>query len=158
MAGTQPSNPAVRCERARQWTSLRLDGELSALEAELLDRHLDACAACRTFAARVASAAELLRSAPSELPARRFEVPAAPTRGISIERRTALVAAAALALGALAGSLLERPAPQEPVAPAPQFSLLSRDLDQLRELPRATPKPTPDPVRSAPPNPPEGVI
>ena len=31
--------------------SLRLDGELSELEEELLDRHLETCAACRAFEA-----------------------------------------------------------------------------------------------------------
>ena len=39
------------CERAREWASLRLDGELSELERALLDAHTRNCAACAEYVA-----------------------------------------------------------------------------------------------------------
>jgi anti-sigma factor RsiW len=158
MAGREPVSTSVRCERARQWTSLRLDGELSALEDQLLERHLATCASCHAFAARVEAGTALLRGAPPETPRRRFRALPARTVRLFGARRTALVAAVALVLGAVTGSLLHR----SPEAPAPsrpqQFSLLSRDVKQLRQLPRVKERTTPAPQRSGPPNPPEGVI
>jgi Putative zinc-finger len=146
MAGIDPLFVGGACERAREWSSLRLDDELSVLEEEILERHLAACAACREFDAGVRSATEALRSARAEVPSRR-----------AVRRRRAgLLAAAALAAGALVGSLAERPTDPEPATPT-QVSMLTRDASQLRELPR-TRFTTPPPVPSTPPNPPEGVI
>jgi anti-sigma factor RsiW len=159
MAGQDFVSPRVRCERARQWASLRLDDELSALEVALLERHLGSCRDCREFEARTRTTALVLRDAPVEVAAHGFQVPRRRLpRPPRYGRRTALVAAAALALGALAGSLLERPSAPAPEAPAPEFSFLSRDVKQLRELPREQKLPTPAPIPSGPPNPPEGVI
>ena len=158
MAGSEPVTLGMRCERARQWASLRLDGELSALEGRLLERHLGACESCRSFDAVMRSSTSLVRAAPLELPTRRFERPRRPlVRFPLARRRTALVAAAALALGAFAGSLLERPSTPAPTLEAPQVSLLTRDVQQLQELPREVEN-APAPVRSTPPNPPEGLI
>ena len=157
MAGSEPMMLGVRCERARQWASLRLDGELSALEGRLLERHLGVCGHCRSFEADMRSSTTLVRGTPAEVPTRRFEQPRRPILRFPLERRrTALVAAAALALGAFAGSLLERPATPEPTLEAPQVSLVT-DVQQLQDLPRDGAE-TPAPERSTPPNPPEGVI
>ena len=49
MAGSDPLMMGGACERAREWASLRLDDELSVLEEEILERHLDFCDACRRF-------------------------------------------------------------------------------------------------------------
>jgi hypothetical protein len=68
-----------------------------------------------------------------------------------------MVAAAALGLGALIGSLVERPGDAVPSQTPSQVSFLSRDSNNLRDIPRArfmTPVPTP----ATPRNPPEGVI
>ncbi|MGH3092088.1 MAG: zf-HC2 domain-containing protein [Gaiellaceae bacterium] len=158
MVGSEPVTLGMRCERARQWASLRLDGELSALEGRLLERHLGVCGPCRSFEAVMRSSTTLVRGTPAELPTRRFEQPRRPLVRFPLERRrTALIAAAALALGAFAGSLLERPTAPEPTFEAPQVSLLTRDVQQLQELPREVEE-TPAPVPSTPPNPPEGVI
>jgi predicted anti-sigma-YlaC factor YlaD len=54
------------CEQARARLSLRLDDELSAHEAVLLDRHLDGCPACAAFASDVHESTELLRATPLE--------------------------------------------------------------------------------------------
>ncbi|MGH3041479.1 MAG: zf-HC2 domain-containing protein, partial [Gaiellaceae bacterium] len=94
------------CERAREWTSLRLDGELSPLEEELLERHLETCAECWVFEYDVRWATDVLRLTPQERPSRRVTLPA-PDRRVSRRRLTAVAAAAALALGALAGALFE---------------------------------------------------
>jgi anti-sigma factor RsiW len=88
------------CARARFWASLRVDGELSELEAALLDAHLRRCGDCREFHAAAAGSATLLRTAPVEtaaqvtLPARRR------TRGgplLAVGGAAALVGAAVLA-------------------------------------------------------------
>jgi len=54
------------CERARQWTSLDVDGELSTFEGVLLHAHLADCADCREFRAGVTCTASALRTAPLE--------------------------------------------------------------------------------------------
>jgi anti-sigma factor RsiW len=159
MAGREPVPGRSVCERAREWSSLRIDGELSLLEEELLERHLGACESCRAFETGMRSTAEAMRSAPVERSSRRIRIPARTSAGFSVERRrTALVAAAALALGALVGSFFEGPSQSVPAVGDPQVSLLSRDLNQLLELPRTAPPAVPAPVPSVPPNPPEGVI
>jgi hypothetical protein len=158
MVGRGHVKIGVRCERARHLASLRLDGELSAIEGQLLERHLHVCEPCRAFDAGARSATILLRNTPDEHPSRGFETPRRPLVGFPLARRgTALVAAAALSLGALVGSLLERPTTPAPKLEAPQVSLLSHDVKQLQKLPRGTDV-APAPVRSTPPNPPEGAI
>ena len=91
------------CARAREWVSLRVDGELSELERLLLRRHL---VALRRAAARsptsVATATEIVRTTPHERPSRTLE-PAQPRiSGSAARARYRLVAAAAavVAVGA----------------------------------------------------------
>lgn len=157
MAGKDPLVQRGLCERAREWTSLRLDGELSPLEEELLDRHLEGCDACRLYAADVGWATDVLRLTPHERPSRRVTLPAPPARRVTRRRLTAVAAAAALALGALVGSLLERPSSQAPAEVPTEVSLLSNEAKQLRDLPR-TRVLSPVPAPEVPTNPPEGVI
>jgi anti-sigma factor RsiW len=52
------------CERASQWISLDLDGELSQLEQAALARHLVSCSRCQAVSAEVSSFTRLLREAP----------------------------------------------------------------------------------------------
>lgn len=96
------------CERAREWASLRLDGELSEFEQALLDAHLERCAPCAAYAGNVTAATEALRraeasrlSVPVALPLRR--------RGLSLRAVSAAAAAAAIVaavgIGTLIGSL-----------------------------------------------------
>jgi predicted anti-sigma-YlaC factor YlaD len=54
------------CDRARQWLSGALDGELSDFEGVLLEGHLSACAACRGYRADLNRMTEALRAAPLE--------------------------------------------------------------------------------------------
>jgi hypothetical protein len=55
-----------QCERARQWASVELDGEISTFERALLADHLGKCPECRAFSADVAGLTEALRAAPYE--------------------------------------------------------------------------------------------
>jgi ferric-dicitrate binding protein FerR (iron transport regulator) len=54
------------CERAAQFVSLELDGELSRFERAMLKRHLQRCAPCAAYARDVTGLTELLRAAPVE--------------------------------------------------------------------------------------------
>jgi hypothetical protein len=157
MAGSDPQMMGGACERAREWASLRLDDELSVLEEEILERHLEFCDACRWFEEGMRLSTARIRSTPLETPARRVPVPARSGVVTQYRKRTALVAAAALAIGALVGSLVERPGQPVPSESPSQVSFLSRDANNLRDIPRArfmTPVPSP----ATPRNPPEGVI
>jgi hypothetical protein len=157
MAGKDPLFLGSLCDRAREWASLRVDGELSPLEEELLERHLEACDDCRVFEDDVRWATDVLRLTPQERPSRRLTLPARTHSGPSRGRITAVAAAAALALGAVIGSIVERPSTQAPDTGPTEVSLLSNEAKQLRDLPR-TRLLTPAPVPAPPPNPPEGVI
>jgi hypothetical protein len=157
MAGEAPPLRSGRCERARQWASLRIDGELTELEDALLEKHLTACGPCRSFAARLTATTELVRATPQERPqidyAPRGRRPAFP-----MGRRVAIVAvAAAAALGSFVGSSLQKPAEAPAPASVPQVSFLTRDIAQLRQLPHQTKQPQPAPAR-VPGEPPEGVV
>jgi predicted anti-sigma-YlaC factor YlaD len=59
---------SVLCERVRAQVSLQLDGELSELEARMLDAHLVRCADCSAYAHNVRSFTQTVRAAPLESP------------------------------------------------------------------------------------------
>ena len=52
------------CDRAREWATGDVDGELSSFERVLLNAHLAECPACREFHVAVNGFTELLREAP----------------------------------------------------------------------------------------------
>lgn len=62
------------CDRARQWATADVDGELSRFEIVLLRAHLDACASCREFHAAVGGITKTLRATPLERLERAIEV------------------------------------------------------------------------------------
>jgi anti-sigma factor RsiW len=109
------------CERAREWVSLELDGELSELEDALLRAHLGRCAACAAFASGVRTFTRELRAAPLEEP-ERVAPPAEAPKRVRVRALQVLVAAAAVAaavgLGSLAGSLSSSSAPRHEAAAA----------------------------------------
>jgi ferric-dicitrate binding protein FerR (iron transport regulator) len=99
----RPARTGQLCDRAREWVSLRVDGELSELEGALLEAHLKRCAGCREFADDLAGLTGALRAAaldpltaPIMLPRR--------TR-VSLRAFQATAAAAAVVLAAGLGSL-----------------------------------------------------
>src|SRR4051812_7986348 len=105
------------CERAREWASLRLDGELSEFEQVWLSTHLERCAGCAAYAASVTAATGALRSAeplhltqPVSLPARRRLLP---VRALTIAGAAAAVAAA-VGLGTLMGAVGNGPHALQP--------------------------------------------
>ena len=92
--------PPTDCMLARESASVRLDGELSELEAARLDAHLRVCADCRAYAEEVGAIAGQLRAAALERPEQPFVLPR--RRVFSGMRLQAAVAAAAVAVAALA--------------------------------------------------------
>ena len=62
------------CDRARQWATADVDGELSRFEIVLLRAHLDACPSCREFHAAVGGITKTLRATPLERLERAIEV------------------------------------------------------------------------------------
>jgi putative zinc finger protein len=156
MAGEALSPRNGRCERARQWASLRIDGELSELEDALLEKHLEGCASCSAFAIRLAATTEAVRAAPQEQPKIEYPRFERPVIRLPVGRRLAIVAiAAAAALGAFVGSSLQKPAPDRGPA-GPQLSFRT-DQNLLRQLPHQTKQPAPRPNR-VPGQPPEGFV
>jgi anti-sigma factor RsiW len=97
-----------RCDRARDWVSLRTDGELTELESALLEAHLKRCPACAAFAVGVAAVAQQLRAAALERFEQRVQLPthsiASPLRAVRLGSAAALVAAA-VGLGTLLGAV-----------------------------------------------------
>lgn len=123
------------CERAHEWISLRLDGELSPLESVMLDSHLDRCQPCRAFAVEVKAVTMRIREAELEpVPA-----PVAVPRSRDVAFRAARVSAAAAVMLVAAG-LGSVFAPTIDRDQGPSLStarLAANDDQQLRELRRA---------------------
>jgi len=85
------------CDRARQWATSEVDGELSRFEIVLLRAHLDACPSCREFHAAIGGITSTLRATPLERLERMIEV-----RRLRRRLRPRLApAAAAMALAAV---------------------------------------------------------
>jgi hypothetical protein len=99
---------AQQCETAREWVSLRLDGELSELEEAMLRRHVSGCADCRTFEEATESFTTRLRSARLEALAPVFDARLQGGAGLDAggRRRFIGVGAFAAALAAAAAVLL----------------------------------------------------
>src|SRR3954452_18086368 len=90
------------CERAWQWISLELDGELSQIETAALERHLDGCGRCRELAVGTRSFTHLLRAAPLV----ELEHPILVSVPRIARRRVARRAAAGLAFAALTAAVV----------------------------------------------------
>jgi anti-sigma factor RsiW len=103
------------CDRAREYSSRSLDGELSDFERALLETHLERCAACHAYSVELTEIVTRMRLAPLEalpqpisLPSRR-RVPARVFQGAA-----AVAAAAVAATAGLVGSLQSHPAQVRP--------------------------------------------
>ena len=128
------------CDRARHWASLRLDGELSELEAALLDAHLDRCPGCRAFAEEADGIVGALRAvaleplqAPVVIPLRHR-----PRRVRALQTAVAVVLVlAAAALGSLLG-VANRDS--QSAAPTRHVAMIASadSPDTLRKLRRPT--------------------
>jgi anti-sigma factor RsiW len=129
--------PSLMCERARGWSSLRVDDELSELESELLEAHLGRCGACREFARDAESVAAVLSTARLERPA-----PLAVVVPRRAQRRRVLRAAAAgcfVVIAAIVTGIAGSSSPSSSDAAAKPVAMVST-LDtpnELRQLRRA---------------------
>jgi anti-sigma factor RsiW len=95
-----------RCDRARQWASLELDGELSELERSLLRAHLARCPECSGAVAETRAITAAIRKAPAEEPAVPFVLPRRRTRVRAFQVAVAAATVAiGISLGTVAGTL-----------------------------------------------------
>jgi anti-sigma factor RsiW len=131
------------CERARQWASADVDGELSTFERALLEDHLGRCGSCREFSHDVNGMTNALRAAPLEqfdgvvLGRMRRQV------RLRLAPAAAAMAIAAVGLGSLVGATQFSRAPvigPAEVAPAviipSDFALNGRRSERLKATPR----------------------
>jgi predicted anti-sigma-YlaC factor YlaD len=135
-----------RCDRAREYASLRLDGELSDFERALLDSHLDRCPSCRAFADDLVAVTDRLRAAPLEqpsiaiaLPRRRF----AALRNVQVSAAAAAVVSV-VGIGALFGMLHSSATP--PTRGVVNVGPMAGERREFRDLRRAV-LTTPHPER-----------
>jgi predicted anti-sigma-YlaC factor YlaD len=130
------------CDRARQLASLRLDGELSELEAALLDAHLARCSGCSAFAATSVNIATALRALAPEPFEAKVELPFV-RRAHRIRLLQAAAAAALVVAAAALGSVVNLAGGSRATttaAPTPPHTAMlafADTPDQLRTLRRA---------------------
>lgn len=127
--------PSLPCERAREWASLRLDGELSQLESAMLESHLARCAACQGVVSQTEAITTALRTSPLESLRRPIAVPRAAT-AMRAARVTA--AAAVMLVAAGLGSVFATSMPSSPSehAAAPRAAVAASDDRLLRDMRR----------------------
>jgi anti-sigma factor RsiW len=131
------------CERARQWASADVDGELSTFERALLEDHLGRCSSCQEFSRDVRGMTSALRAAPLQqfdgvvLGRIRRQV------RLRLAPAAAAMAIAAVGLGSLVASTQLSRAPgisPTEVTPAviipSDFALNSRRSERLKAAPR----------------------
>jgi predicted anti-sigma-YlaC factor YlaD len=88
------------CDRARQWATADLDGELSRFEHVLLGAHLDGCPSCREFHTAIGGFTSVLRDTPPERLERVIEIRRARRQlGLRLAPAAAAMAVVAVVLG-----------------------------------------------------------
>jgi predicted anti-sigma-YlaC factor YlaD len=100
------SSRSQLCDRARQWASLRVDGELSELENALLDSHLTRCDGCRSFVREAEAVATALRSVAFERVPAPVVLEFPRRRRVPVRALQAAVAAGLVLVAAALGSVL----------------------------------------------------
>ena len=106
------------CERATQWISLELDGELGRLEQAALTRHLRRCDRCSSTSTEFGAFTRLLREAPPVEPPRPVFVvtPGWVKRRTRARIRGGVLALAVAISGAFAFTVLPRSGGEPPSA------------------------------------------
>ncbi len=123
----------AQCERARQWASLRSDGELSELEGALLERHLERCPSCHAFVDEVAALTLALRALPPALPGSPVALPLGRRyEPLSFFRTGIAVAAAAVVMAVGLSGLVESSGSHEFFRSAAPMSSESEELQLQR--------------------------
>jgi predicted anti-sigma-YlaC factor YlaD len=134
---------ARRCDRAREYASLRLDGELSDFESTLLDSHIERCPSCRAFAEDLVGVTERLRTAPLERPLIVLTLPQ--RRFAALRTMQASAAAAAVVsvvgIGALFGMLHSNASAPGRVAKLGSMAQEKREFRDLRRAVLTAPHP-----------------
>jgi anti-sigma factor RsiW len=98
------------CDRAREYSSRSLDGELSDFERALLETHLERCDACQAYAVELAEIVTRLRLTPFEALPHPVSLPSRRRVRARVLQGAAVAAAAAVAVTAgLAGALQSHP-------------------------------------------------
>jgi len=131
------------CERARQWASTEVDGELSSFERVLLHAHLDACSSCSEFSSTISGLTKALREARLE----QLETPVVISRprrraSLRLAPAAAAMAVAAVGLGSFlatsmrSSSVTAVRAPVVQAAVGPFASLDTMDLRTSQALER----------------------
>jgi predicted anti-sigma-YlaC factor YlaD len=93
------------CDRARQWATADLDGELSKFERVLLDAHLMDCPSCREFTTAIGGLTEMLRTAPPAALERPIEIGRLRRRiGLRLAPAVAAMAVTVVGLGSILAS------------------------------------------------------
>ena len=67
---TAPAQPSARCRTLLQELSRYLDGDLTPARRRAIERHIDACACCRTMAARLRRTVAACRAGAKRRPPR----------------------------------------------------------------------------------------
>jgi predicted anti-sigma-YlaC factor YlaD len=133
------------CERARQWASIELDGELSTFERVLLRAHLTGCSSCREFRSGIKGLTGTLRAEPLEPLANMIEIGRfrRPRRRLRLAPAAAAVAVAAVGLGSIlassavrSGSVAAGPSPVPVVSNAVAAGLDTMNLSTSTALER----------------------
>jgi predicted anti-sigma-YlaC factor YlaD len=134
---------ARRCDRAREYASLRLDGELSDFESALLDSHIERCPSCRAFAEDLVGVTERLRTAPLDKPLIVLTLPQ--RRFAALRTMQASAAAAAVVsvvgIGALFGMLHSNASAPGRVAKLGSVAQEKREFRDLRRAVLTAPHP-----------------
>jgi predicted anti-sigma-YlaC factor YlaD len=96
-----------QCERAREYVSLALDGELSELEQRLLAAHVGGCLDCADYMRSVQASTALLRRSDAVRPEAVISIGPPRLRHLRLVQgaAAAVAVAAAVGLGSLAGTL-----------------------------------------------------
>jgi Putative zinc-finger len=84
------------CDRAREWCSFEVDGELSSFEQALLEAHVSRCPDCRAFRIGVAGATALVQATPLDRPSEPIRIPSGRRSRFVVQRVLAPAAVAAV--------------------------------------------------------------
>jgi len=131
------------CERASEFVSLELDGELSLFERAILRRHLQRCERCAVSSYQITALTEMVRTAPVEqirvsidIWRRRRRV----SRVVQSVAATAAVATVAIWFGIGASRSIREHTPVSPVGSGSAAGAVSDDrYDWPAGLPRTVP-------------------
>lgn len=118
------------CDRAQEWCSFEVDGELSSFEQALLESHVARCPDCSAFRAGVAGATALVQATPLEPLSEPVRIPSARRSRFVVQRVLAPAAVAAVVAVAAITANARLSGVTQPVRPNVQPS--SRSASGLR--------------------------